>query len=146
MRYKEKGCVHMDFHRTMNATIDYLVREHGDEFLKETFRRTAHDVYRSIWLDLQAGSPEQLIEHWRYYFDRENAPCSIKETADEIKMTVARCPAVDYLQKNNIEISPYFCLQTVELNKALSEKTPFKIDTEIKYPGCCEQIIRKRQT
>ena len=71
MRYRETGEVHLDFHRTTNGTIAYLRKTHGESFLDDVFRRMAHDVYRSIHEDLQRGDPEQLVEHWRYFFDRE---------------------------------------------------------------------------
>ena len=71
MRYQETGEVHMDFHRSTNGTIAYLRRTYGEEFLDETFRRTARDVYRSIREDLLNGDAMQLIEHWRHFFARE---------------------------------------------------------------------------
>ena len=70
MRYKETGQVHRDFHRTLNSTITWLRQNYGREFLDDTFRRTARDVYRSIREGLLRGDPEQLIEHWSYFFDR----------------------------------------------------------------------------
>lgn len=144
MRYKESGNVHMDFHRTLNATISYLVEKHGEAFLKKTLRRMAHDVYHSIREDLRRGDPAQLLEHWCYYFDREKGKYEIKHTEDEIRMTVTRCPAFDYLEKQGIEISPHFCSQTVEINKALAEDTPFRIQTRPNGDGSCVQIIEKR--
>ena len=73
MRYKEAGQVHMDFHRTTNGTITYLRKNYGQEFLDEVFKRTARDMYRSIREDLLRGDPEQLVEHWAYFFDREGS-------------------------------------------------------------------------
>ncbi len=56
MRYRETGEVHKDFHRSLNGTIAWLRTEHGDEFLDQTFRRTALDVYAAIHEDLKRGN------------------------------------------------------------------------------------------
>jgi hypothetical protein len=125
MRYQETGEVHLDFHRTMNGTIAYLRKTHGEAFLDEVLRRTAWDVYRSIYDDLKRGDPEQLVE-------RKDG---------EIRMTVKRCPAIAYLQERGIEIDPAFCRQTVVVNAALAEGTPFEIDTDVLGGGQCVQTI-----
>jgi len=133
----------MDFHRTTNGTIAYLREHYGDEFLDETFRRTARDVYRSIREDLLAGDPEQLVEHSCYFFDRENGEYRIEREDDVIRMTVTKCPAVAYLMGRGIEIDPAFCRQTVVINEALAEGTPFEITTEVRGGGKCIQTIRR---
>ena len=58
-------------------------------------------------------------------------------------MTVQRCPAIAYLQGRGIEIDPAFCRQTVVLNAALAEGTPFDIVTEVLGGGRCVQTIRR---
>ena len=143
MRYKETGQVHMDFHRTTNGTIAYLRENYSDEFLDETFRRTARDVYRSIREDLLAGDPEQLVEHWCYFFDREGGEYAIEREGDVIRMTVTKCPAIAYLMGRGIEIDPAFCRQTVVINEAMAEGSPFEITTEVLGAGKCIQTLRR---
>ena len=143
MRYRETGEVHMDFHRTTNGTIAYLRKTYGEKFLDEVFRRTAQDVYRSIHADLKRGDPEQLVEHWSYFFDREKGEYLIERKGEEIRMTVKRCPAIAYLHSRGIEIDPAFCRQTVVVNAALAEGTPFDIVTEVLGGGRCVQTIRR---
>ena len=143
MRYKETGEVHMDFHRTTNESIAYLRKTYGEQFLDELFRRMAHDVYRSIHADLKRGDPEQLIAHWSYFFDREKGEYLIERNDDEIRMTVNRCPAIAYLQGRHIKTDPAFCRQTVVVNAALAEGTPFEITTEVLGGGRCVQTIRR---
>ena len=144
MRYKETGQVHMDFHRTTNGTIAYLRQKYGDDFVDEVFRRTAHNVYRSIWEDLKRGDPGQLIEHWTYFFDREGGEYALDREGDETRLTVTRCPAVAYLQNKGIEGDPAFCRQTVVINTALAEGSPFEIDTEVAGDGRCVQTVRRK--
>ena len=144
MRYRETGEVHMDFHRTTNGTIAYLRKTYGQDFLDETFGRTARDVYRSIREDLHRGDVEPLIEHWAYFFEREGGDYTIERDGDDVRMTVRRCPAVAYLQDKGIEIDPAFCRQTVVINAALAEGSPFEIDTQVLGGGRCVQTVRRR--
>ena len=71
MRYRETGNVHKDFHLSMNTSIKYVLRNYGMETLRELFRRTAQLVYREIYADLRGGNFSSLLEHWRYFYDRE---------------------------------------------------------------------------
>ena len=143
MRYRDAGQVHLDFHRTTNGTIGYLRRKYGRAFLDETFRRTARDVYRSIREDLLKGDTSQLLEHWSYYFDREGGRYSIDRNGDEIRMTVHECPAIAYLKKRGIEIDPDFCRQTIVINEAFAESSPFEITTDVIGDGRCVQTLRR---
>jgi len=143
MRYKETGEVHLDFHRTTNGTIGYLREHYGREFLDETFRRTARDVYRSIHEDLKRGDLGQLVEHWKYYFDREGGRYTLEQSGDEIRFEVHECPAVAWLRKRGIAVDPDFCRQTVVINSTLAEGTPFEIETTVLGGGQCVQTIRR---
>lgn len=143
MRYKETGEVHMDFHRTTNGTIAWVRKTHGEKFLDDVFRRTAQDVYRSIHEDLKRGDPEQLVEHWTYFFDREKGEYKLEREGDTIRFIVTKCPAIAYLQSRGIEVDPCFCRQTVVMNQAWSEGTPFEITTEVQGGGRCVQTIRR---
>ncbi len=146
MRYRDTGAVHLDFYRTLNATIAYICEKYGKEFLCETFRKTARGVYRSIREELMQGSADQLLRHWEYYLDRDGGEYSVKKSGGTIVLAISRCPAVAYLKKQGIEASPYFCEQTIQLNRALSEGTPFDIRTEVTRPGVCVQTVIRRKS
>lgn len=145
MRYHDTGNVHLDFHRTTNGTIAYLRERYGVEFLDEILRRTARDVYRAIREDLIAGNPEHLLEHWTYYLTREGGEFTVERAPDEIRVTVQRCPAADYLRRRGIPLHPAFRRQTTVLNEALGEGTPFEITTEVIDDLRYIQTIRKRR-
>lgn len=144
MRYAETGQIHIDFHRTTNGTIAYLRETYGEVFLDETFRRTAHGVYQSIRDELKSGKPDQLVEHWTHFFDREGGDYEIRKNGGEVCLVVRRCPAVAYLAKRGIEIDPAFCRQTSAVNSALAEGTPFDIETMVLGGGRCVQTIRRK--
>ena len=144
MRYRETGQVHMDFHRTTNGTIAYLRKTYGNDFLDETFRRTARDVYRSIHEALQQGDVSQLAQHWTYFFDREGGEYELAQDGDDVTFTVSRCPAIAYLREKGVEIDEAFCRQTVVANAALAEGTPFSVETDVRGNGQCVQTVRSR--
>jgi hypothetical protein len=143
LRYQDTGEVHLDFHRTTNGTIAYLRQKHGAEFLDDVFRHTAQDVYRSIWDDLKQGDPEQLVTHWTYFMEREKGVYKIEREGNEIRFIVLQCPATTYLRNRGIVVDPEFRRQTITMNQAWSEGTPFEITTKITGEDAYVQTIRR---
>jgi len=144
MRYRDEGQVHMDFHRTTNGTIAYLRESFGQDFLDETLRRTGQDVYRSIREDLERGDPLQLLEHWVYYFDREQGEYSLCRDENQTRLEVHRCPAIAYLQSRGIAVDPAFCRQTIVINETLAKNSPFTLETQVLGEGRCVQTLRRK--
>ena len=144
LRYQETGPLHRDFHRTTNGTIAYLRKKYGLKFLDTVFRQVAHDVYRAIHDDLKSGNPESLVLHWRHFFRREKGRFSIQRKGTDIVLTVRECPAIAYLRSRGIDVDPAFCRQTIAVNNAWSEDSPFTITTEVLGEGRCVQTIRRR--
>lgn len=146
LRYRETGELHKDFHGGMNAAVDYVGARYGREGLRIVFKATAQQVYRSIYEGLKRGDWDELVEHWRYFMDREGADYALSVTDEAAVMTVRRCPAVEHLRKLGLKPSEFFCDQTVLLNEAWCEGTPFEAVTEVTGEGNCVQTIRKRST
>jgi len=144
LRYQEKGELHKDFHGSMNATVEYVGSRYGRDALRDLFRVTAHNVYRSIYEKLKAGDLSELIEHWQYFMDREEADYTLEVKEEMVLMTVRKCPAIAHLHKLGLKPSEFFCDQTVLLNEAWCEETPFEAVTELTGDGSCVQIIRRR--
>jgi predicted ArsR family transcriptional regulator len=144
LRYHETGELHKDFHGSMNAAVDYVGSRYGREGLRTVFRATAQRVYRSIYEKLKAGDWSELAEHWRYFMEREGAAYALAETEEALVLTVHRCPAVTRLHELGLKPSAFFCDQTVLLNEAWCEGTPFEAVTEITGEGCCVQVVRKK--
>ena len=144
LRYRETGEVHLDFHRTTNGTIAWLRANLGREFLDETFRRFARDVYRDLHRQLAAGDVDALVEHWTYFMDREGGEYSLERDGAAVRLIVHRCPAVSYLRGRGIEVDRDFCRQTVVVNETLAEGTPFTISTDVLGDGRCVQTVTRR--
>ena len=88
MRYRDTGALHPDFHGTMNATMEYLGSTYGREALRAVFAATAQNVYSSIYEKIRRGDLSELIEHWRYYLDRENADYTLDVDDSGVTLTV----------------------------------------------------------
>ncbi|MDD4017500.1 MAG: hypothetical protein PHV28_06095 [Kiritimatiellae bacterium] len=143
LRYRETGELHKDFHGSMNAAVEYVGRRYGRDGLRAVFKATAQRVYRSIYEGLKAGDWSGLVEHWRYFMDREGADYALSVTDEAVVMTVKACPAVARLRKLGLTPSEFFYDQTVLLNEAWCEGTPFEAVTEITGDGNCVQTIRR---
>lgn len=144
MRYQEDGNVHLDFHGAVNTTIDFIVSRYGIDVLHEIFNKVGKDVYRDLRQHLLDNDPNEMVRHWRHFFDREDADYDIAVDEDEIVLTVRRCTAYHHVRKIAPSVSPYFCDQTIKTNEAIADGTPFAITTEITGPGACRQVIRRR--
>lgn len=146
MRYREAGELHKDFHGSMNAAVEYVGSRYGREGLRQVFKNTAQRVYRSIYEKLKTGDWSELVEHWRYFMTREGADYTLEVSERNVVLTVKVCPAVAHLRKLGLKPSAFFCDQTVLLNDAWCEGTPFEAVTELTGEGSCVQEIRKRPT
>ena len=144
LRYQEDGNVHLDFHGATNTTIKFVIERYGIEALHEIFRRVGKDVYQDLRRHLMAGDSNEVVKHWRHFFTREDADYEITVGNDEIVLTVRRCTAWFHVQKIHGAVSPQFCDQTIVVNNALADGTPFRIDTIVDGPGACRQVIRRR--
>ena len=146
LRYQETGNVHLDFHGAVNTTIDFIVANYGLAVLHEIFEKVGKNVYADIRAHLMDGDAQELVRHWRHFFEREQADFDITADEDEIVLTVRKCPAYLHVQKIAPGVSPWFCDQTVKTNEAMADGSPFEVTTEITGPGACRQIIRKRRS
>lgn len=144
LRYQEEGNVHLDFHGATNTTIDFLVEHYGVAVLHEIFAKVGREVYVDLHQHMLDGDPQEMIKHWRYFFDREDADYDIAVGDNEIVLTVRRCTAYHHVAKISPSVSAHFCDQTTKVNEAIAEGSAYRIDTEITGPGACRQIIRRR--
>ena len=144
MRYEHTGNVHKDFHLATNTTIRYVLDQYGPDFLRELFRRTAQKVYADIYGHLKNGDADPLLEHWKYYYDREDGKYQVNTTPTSIEFAVEDCPAVRHLHQRDTAVTDEFYLQSALLNDGWSEGTPFVVSTEVVGDGRYTMTIRKR--
>jgi hypothetical protein len=135
MRYRDTGNVHKDFHLATNTSIQFVLRTYGMEFLRELFRRTAQEVYRDIYDSLKRGEWKPLLEHWTYYYEREQGKYEVTPADGGFIFLVQECPAVRHLRERSIPVTSDFALQETLMNDGWSAETPFQISTEILGEG-----------
>lgn len=145
MRYRDTGNVHKDFHLATDTTIRYVLENHGEDFLRELFRRTAQRVYRDIYQQLKQGNARPLREHWEYYYTREGGGYSVTEQENGFQFEVHDCPAVRHLKERGVEVVDSFYLQDVLLNEGWSEGTPFKIETQVLGEGHYRMTVSRAE-
>lgn len=136
----------MDFHGAVNTTAEYISTKYGADALHEIFFATGHDVYKNIRKHLQENDTSELVNFWKYFFDRENGNYEISEEKWQIILTVKSCPAVKHVKKLGLKLSPEFCSQTRYVNKGMTDGTPYEIET-VKTGECsCIQILKRRKS
>ena len=145
LRYCSKGEVHKDFHGLTCATLHYLIDNYGKEAMIQVLRETAQKVYKSIHEGLKNEKPDELVEFWTYYLEREGGVFSLEKTEEEIRLAVKDCPALRHLVKLEQEPDPILCEGTEIFNNALTEGSPYELTTERTGEFSCVQTLKKRE-
>jgi hypothetical protein len=83
------------------------------------------------------------VTHWTYFTEREKGVYKIEREGNEIRFIVLQCPATTYLRNRGIVVDPEFRRQTITMNQAWSEGTPFEISTKITGEDAYVQTIRR---
>ena len=143
LRYRSTGEVHKDFHGLTCATLHYLIDNYGEEALTEVLTSTAQKVYKTIHEGLKNGDTDELVEFWRYYFEREKGEFSIEKTENEIRLIVKSCPALRHLVALEQEPDPILCRGTGIFNDALAAGSPYEITTKCTGKFSCVQTLKK---
>lgn len=146
LRYISTGEIHKDFHGLTCATLHYLLDNYGDEAVREILTNTAQKVYKTIHEKLEQGDPSELLEFWEYYFKRENGVFDIDKSGEDIRLIVQDCPALRHLVKLEQIPDPVLCDATRIFNDALTENTPFLIETEKTGEFSCRQVLKYRRS
>lgn len=145
LRYQSTGEVHKDFHGLTCATLHYLIDNYGRDAVVQVLKNTAQKVYKTIHEGLKNGDPEELVEFWTYYLEREKGRFSLEKTEHAIRLIVEDCPALRHLVKLEQEPDPILCEGTRIFNEALAEGTPYELTTERTGEFSCVQTLTKRE-
>jgi predicted ArsR family transcriptional regulator len=144
MRYRETGNLHYTFHDSVRFVMDYLSEHYGQAGLEEVIRANALEVHRSIKNRLDAGDPSELVAHWIYYLNREEAPCNIHIAANTVTIEIPECPAFRELHKMGRPVSEHLCLGTRLTNQFWCENSPFECVHEKLGEAHCRQTFKRR--
>jgi hypothetical protein len=141
LRYHSEGAVHLDFHGLMCRTLHYLAEKYGLEAIRDVMTATAKNVYKTMHQKLKNGDVSELVEFWTYYYQRENGKIEIEKTPRCLKLTVHKCPAMEWLEKNGFELDRILCEATRMFNEALADGSCFSSRLEISGSNSCIQVF-----
>lgn len=143
--YRFGGNLHKDFHASILDGYNYVKDNYGMDAVREVVGNVARGVQRQMHEKLKEGDASELLEHWRYYMEREGGVgCfSLTETSDDGAIfEVKACPARAHLAKRGIKGGKGLCELTGIFNEELTKGTPFAIDTVVTSDGSCRQHLR----
>ena len=145
--YRFGGNVHRDFHASILDGYNYIKDNYGMETVREVLGNVARGVQRSMHEKLKRGDASELLEHWRYYMEREGgSECfTLAETEDGgVVFEVKACPARAYLVKRGVKGGEGLCELTRIFNDELVKGTPFTLETILTADGSCRQTLKKK--
>ena len=117
--------LHKDFHGALNQALVYVEEHFGAAAVREYLRQFAQEFYSPLTRRLKDEGLEALKEYFAAICELEGADCRIELSADELVLTVARCPAVTHIRRMGLPLSPHFVETTRTVNEAICEGTPF---------------------
>jgi len=147
MRYRFGGNLHRDFHASILDGYNYLKDNFGMDAVREVLGDLARGVHRQMHEKLKSGDSSELVEHWRYYMEREGGSgCfSLSEAADgSVVFNVKSCPALAYLAKRGVSGGEGLCELTRIFNEELVKGTPFTLETVVASDGSCRQTLTRK--
>lgn len=147
LSYRFGGNLHRDFHASTLDGYNYIKDTFGMEGVREVLGNFARGVQRSMHEKLKRGDASELLEHWRYYMDREGGEeCyALSETADgDAVLEVRACPARAYLKNRDVAGGEGLCELTRIFNEELTAGTPFRLETVVTEDGTCRQILSRK--
>lgn len=116
-----KPAGHADFYFAINATFRFILRHRGEESLRSYWRDIGGSYYRLVSQQWAEQGMHGVAEYWRAFFKAEpGAEVEVVESADEVRLEVARCPAIHHLRTHGREIVPQFCQHCYFVNEAIA--------------------------
>ena len=145
LRYASKGELHKDFHASFLDGVNYLIDNYGEAAAREVLTNTGTSVYRQMHGKLVKGDTSELLEFWRYYFEREGGRSELERRPDgTATLTVHDCPCLRHLEKRGIAGGKRTCWATRVLNEAFCKDSPFEIVLEETGDFSCRQTLRRK--
>jgi hypothetical protein len=133
-----------DFYLAINATFRFIRRRLGMEGLRRYWHDLGTRYYAPVSARWKAGGLVAVAEYWRAFFDAEpGADVEIEHSADEVRLHVRTCPAIQHLRAQGREILPCFCQHCHFVSEAIA--APAGLTVRVKGGnGSCEQRIIKQ--
>ncbi len=117
--------LHKDFHGALSTGIDYLEKTYGEQAVIEYLRRFTDTFYAPVKRDVQERGLPALREHFERIYQIEGGQAQFEQTADELTVRVAACPAVMHMREHGYTVARLFVETTRTVNEALCEGSQF---------------------
>lgn len=141
-QYLLKQSVHKDFHHVLSLIIDYLKNNYGKTGMNTIIKKAALDVYRPLIEDLKKQNLSVIKKHVSDVMKLEGGEYEIVDGQNSITISIKKCPAIDYMKRNNLKISSDFCHASTELvGKAIVESAGYKFSLD--YDLCNGKCIQR---
>jgi hypothetical protein len=144
MRRKAADNVYMqkDFHGALNQALIYIEEHFGAAAVQEYLYQFARSFYSPLTRRLQEKGLEALKEHFSAIYELEDADFRIELSADELVLTVLRCPGVMHIRRMGLPLSPHFVETTRTVNEAICGGTPFRAELLEYDPETGRSVMR----
>jgi len=120
--------LHKDFHGALNQALIYIEEHFGADAVREYLHQFARQFYSPLTKRLQERGLKALKEYFAAIYELEGAECRIELGADELVLTVPRCPAVSHIRRMGLPVSPLFVETTRTVNEAICDGTPYRAE------------------
>lgn len=126
-RASDNEYFHKAFHGSLNRGITYLAETYGEAKVREYLTGFTKDVYRPVAEDARRRGLAAIEEKILDTYKKEHASDAVKTVlaGSTLTVTIAYCPAEDYMRSNSIAVSPYYYLSTETVMDALAKMSGF---------------------
>lgn len=117
--------LHKDFHGALSEGIEYIHDRFGEEAVREYLRQFAAAYYAPLTADMKVRGLAALKEHLQRIYRQEDGRFTIRESENELTLTVEACPAVGHMRAAGYRVARLFHETTKTVNETICEGTPF---------------------
>lgn len=123
---------HPGFHHSMSRCLHYLGENHGKQAVADCLAAYTRHVHAPLIRDIRARGLQALAEDIRSTYQKEKAPDAVSLTLTEnsLQVTVAYCPAVQYMNAAGMWISSWFRASTECVMQAIADACGYRFTME----------------
>ena len=125
VRAADNKYLHRDFHGILNLGISYLQDEYGDDAVIEYLQDYTKVFHKPLIEKTKAEGLGAIEGYFTKLYETEEVSddISFESSADELTITIAKCPAVSHMKKTNIKPADMFIETTRVIGQTLAEET-----------------------
>jgi hypothetical protein len=117
--------LHKDFHIAFNYGLDYLVKNLGQEAVKEYLTQFTQTYYAPLKKAIKKIGLVALKEHYEKIYRIENANYQMHYSEDELIIHLIASPAVMHVKSNGHPVSSLFRESVSTVNSVICQDTAY---------------------